>query len=555
MKEASEEEEMTTPEVGLDRWMEYTRLSGRGNDFRSFTNFGSVRLDHDNTARTPDFPTEKFGKVFSEQEEREVGVETEISHNLGLFVGEQDEKYNKFTAFKATPSKHKINTESFLDKIRPSESDPRQENKTIPPNPSEAGTEDLNYVDSLLFKDSLVKFDSDQANLAREVTVDPSVQMMREQTAEPELNYFDKKYFTPPVPVTDSLEDHLTTPPSPSVGDVTVDAEDLNSIDDQYFKVALEPVQSRLHPSVAEVPEETSDTKVIMALSELDKLDKEKPKKPKKKKQKDQVRLSTEGTALEYVRELRKEMAASPAELGDPGQMIGKSLQDRFLAAASNLQSRSVNSWKTKEDVDEEEEQQQNVTENNVKKFKPPDLEKYTRTEVRDLLFSKIIFDKHDIVAIWKPYGLPMFLTGSGSVTSLVKRGRARYSLECFKAELASKVGAETLHEVHRLDSTTTGVVLYAKTKEMELKLRKMFSERKVRKNYLAICNGTPQTESGVIDIPLGEAKVDNKMRMTLRPDYRSSTIISNKKTVGKSSETAITNFKVISIQMFYINI
>ena len=99
MKEISEEEEEMTADVGVDRWMDYTRLSSRGNDFRSFTNFGSVRLDHDNTARTQDYPVGKFGKVFSEQQEPSDlgGVETDISHNLGLFASDQDEKYNKFT--------------------------------------------------------------------------------------------------------------------------------------------------------------------------------------------------------------------------------------------------------------------------------------------------------------------------------------------------------------------------------------------------------------------------------------------------------------------------
>ena len=79
----------------------------------------------------------------------------------------------------------------------------------------------------------------------------------------------------------------------------------------------------------------------------------------------------------------------------------------------------------------------------------------------------------------------------------------------------------------------------------MNPSLRKLFSERKIEKTYLAICNGTPQAESGVIDIPMGEAKIENRMRMTLRPDYSSSKIISNKKTVGKKSESAITEYKV----------
>ena len=87
---------------------------------------------------------------------------------------------------------------------------------------------------------------------------------------------------------------------------------------------------------------------------------------------------------------------------------------------------------------------------------------------------------------------------------------------------------APSIH-ISRLDHTTTGVVLYAKTKEMELKLRKLFKEKKVQKTYLCICNGVPQADSGFIDIPVGEGSIGSKRRMTLRPDYNNSSLINKK--------------------------
>jgi len=115
---------------------------------------------------------------------------------------------------------------------------------------------------------------------------------------------------------------------------------------------------------------------------------------------------------------------------------------------------------------------------------------------------------------------------------------------------LAERVGAEQLYEVHRLDHTTTGVVLYAKTKEMEQKLRKLFKEKKVQKTYICICNGVPQADSGFIDIPVGEGRIGTRRRMTLRPDYSSnSSIINNKKSyaVGSAISKAVTKYYVVS--------
>ena len=549
LQETGEEEDMTSTEH--EKWVDFINRSRTGSlsdELKSFTNFGSVRLDHDNTPRIEGiegYRGEQFGKTSEKTAEKTEKVE--INNWLGLIV-EEDDGHTKYSAFNQSKnsSLEPENAQSILVENRQKSTDPskRVENSTIPVNfhqsepPSQSREADLNYVDNLYFKESYDQFDSVTANRAREVSVDPSVMMTREQTAETDLNYIDSIYFPPVSPDTSDGVTELKPDRSEPERKFGTSSEDLNSIDDQYFKISTEPVES--HFAVDQRTLDTTvsgDLKGIEALSILS--NEEKVSKKKKKKQKDKARLSTEGTALEYVRELRKENQNLPGKV-DPSAMIGKSLQDRFLAAASNLQWRPVTSRAGSE---EEEEGETVQTVNNVKKFKPPDLEKYTRFEIRDLLFSKILYDNHDIVAIWKPYGLPMFTTESNNKTT--KKKKTSYSMEYFKADLATKLGAETLHEVHRLDSTTTGVLLYAKTKEVELMLRKLFKERRIQKTYLAICNGTPVAESGVIDIPVGEAKIQSRMRMTLRPDYSSSKIITNKKNVGKTAETAITEYKV----------
>ena len=56
-----------------------------------------------------------------------------------------------------------------------------------------------------------------------------------------------------------------------------------------------------------------------------------------------------------------------------------------------------------------------------------------------------------DIVAIQKPYGLAMF--GED----------LQHSVEKYLPALAESLGCQTLHQVHRLDKITSGILLLAK--------------------------------------------------------------------------------------------
>ena len=56
---------------------------------------------------------------------------------------------------------------------------------------------------------------------------------------------------------------------------------------------------------------------------------------------------------------------------------------------------------------------------------------------------------------------------------------------------------------VHRLDMWTSGIILVSKTKEAYQDMQEQFTSRSVKKKYLAIVEGVPAKEHGVIDLPL----------------------------------------------------
>ena len=64
---------------------------------------------------------------------------------------------------------------------------------------------------------------------------------------------------------------------------------------------------------------------------------------------------------------------------------------------------------------------------------------------------------------------------------------------------------------VHRLDKDTTGVLIAAKTAEVQRKLVAAFAERKVHKEYMAVVFGNPGN-AGTIDEPIGRHKKKRQM-------------------------------------------
>lgn len=67
---------------------------------------------------------------------------------------------------------------------------------------------------------------------------------------------------------------------------------------------------------------------------------------------------------------------------------------------------------------------------------------------------------------------------------------------------------------VHRLDKETSGILLAAKNKDAHRILIEQFSSRKIHKQYLAICFGTPKPQQ--ISLPIGRHPIKRK-EMTIR--------------------------------------
>jgi 23S rRNA pseudouridine1911/1915/1917 synthase len=62
----------------------------------------------------------------------------------------------------------------------------------------------------------------------------------------------------------------------------------------------------------------------------------------------------------------------------------------------------------------------------------------------------------------------------------------------------------ETPRPVQRLDALTTGLVVFAKSKEVAAHLMQEFKQNRVDKEYLALVEGIPSSKSFVVDTPIG---------------------------------------------------
>ncbi|MCQ2138594.1 MAG: RluA family pseudouridine synthase [Bacteroidales bacterium] len=126
-------------------------------------------------------------------------------------------------------------------------------------------------------------------------------------------------------------------------------------------------------------------------------------------------------------------------------------------------------------------------------------------------------YEDRAIIVVEKPSGM-LSVPGRGSRKCLVDWleeycGAGNAGTEpATDQESADAVGAK-IYPVHRLDMDTSGLMVYAKTPEVQAELRRQFEQREVRKQYLArLCpsgiepaeaGGRKPGDSGKIALPL----------------------------------------------------
>lgn len=100
-----------------------------------------------------------------------------------------------------------------------------------------------------------------------------------------------------------------------------------------------------------------------------------------------------------------------------------------------------------------------------------------------------ILYQDEHLLAVVKPSGL------------LSVPGRGEDKQDCLLSRLREDFPEALI--VHRLDMSTSGIMLLARSKAVERELSILFQQRKVHKRYIALVAGLIAQDSGEVNLPL----------------------------------------------------
>lgn len=129
----------------------------------------------------------------------------------------------------------------------------------------------------------------------------------------------------------------------------------------------------------------------------------------------------------------------------------------------------------------------------------------------------EILYSDRDIIAINKPAGL--LSVGNTKETQ-------QHALAILRNQLSRRGQAIKLWPVNRIDRDTSGVQLFATSREMREAVMDKWDQ--AEKTYLAIVEGCPNPAQGTIDQPLRLDEVEYRMHVGAHPE----------------AKTAVTHFK-----------
>ena len=146
------------------------------------------------------------------------------------------------------------------------------------------------------------------------------------------------------------------------------------------------------------------------------------------------------------------------------------------------------------------------------------DVEPNPLTEIRPPE-PEVLWEDEWIVAINKPCGM-LSVEGKSGVRSVEEWAHERYP------------DITTPMIVHRLDQSTSGILLLAKDKQTHQSLQEQFIKRTINKSYTALLEGVISQPRGCIDLPM-RLDYDNRPRQM----------------VAEDGKRAITEYEVVAIE------
>ena len=148
---------------------------------------------------------------------------------------------------------------------------------------------------------------------------------------------------------------------------------------------------------------------------------------------------------------------------------------------------------------------------------------KDTKVEAKKMDLD-IVYEDDDIMVINKPSGVVVH-PGNGNYDNTLVNGLMYYADNLSDGYEEYRPGI-----VHRIDKDTSGLIIIAKNNKAQEILSEYFKEHSIKREYIALIHGILDSDSVLIDAPIGRDESSRKMM----------------KVTSKNSKSAITHVKVL---------
>lgn len=122
----------------------------------------------------------------------------------------------------------------------------------------------------------------------------------------------------------------------------------------------------------------------------------------------------------------------------------------------------------------------------------------------------EILYSDRELIAINKPAGL--LSVGTTKETQ-------QHALAILRKQMSTRTQEVKLWPVHRIDRDTSGVLLFATSREIREAV--MANWDKAEKTYLAVVEGNPNPAQGSIDQPLRMDETEYRVHVGIHPDAK----------------------------------
>jgi len=158
-----------------------------------------------------------------------------------------------------------------------------------------------------------------------------------------------------------------------------------------------------------------------------------------------------------------------------------------------------------------------------------------------------VVYEDNDLAVVNKPAGM-MVHAGSGATDSARSRGTLVNALLHRFQALSSAAGELRPGIVHRLDKSTSGLIVVAKNDRAHAALGAMFSGRRIQKTYIALVHGSVARDKATISAAVSRDPV-RRTRMTTKPNRHARSAVTHYEVIERL-DTRFGRFSLLRVRI-----